>query len=280
MDFFPPGKSKHIFWLKKLKKKSARHCSHCQRASSFSPRNGTESKDLATQPQRYFCLFGCETQLLHVIRSSFSEPAQPALLTPSLRKDKCGAAAGGEQGSGTQHSGFLVSPFLVCSFSFNEEQEFLNSQSWVLPSYSVPSLQEWSSLVSLEVQALEVRGTDSECKEQLWDPCSPPPPPAHPPGGTLGWAEPHRCFPRCTRYTSQSGASGKSSLSGQNHIGLLEIQCLRRQGREHRAQCRPLKGLQGPYLLWRKVPAGSHPWSPGFSLVGPRSTVGRLALGG
>ena len=89
--------------------KSVRHCSHCQSASSFSSRNRTESKDLATQPQRYFCLFGCESQLLYVIRPSFSEPAQPALLTPSLWKDRCGAAAGGKQGSGAHLSGFSVS---------------------------------------------------------------------------------------------------------------------------------------------------------------------------
>ena len=56
-----------------------------------------------------------------------------------------------------------------------------------LPRYSAPSIQEWSPLVPLEVQALEVRGADSECKEQLWDPFSPPPlpPPVHPPRGTV-----------------------------------------------------------------------------------------------
>ena len=90
----------------------------------------------------------------------------------------------------------------------------------VLPSYSAPSLQEWSPLVPLGCGALEMRGADSECKEQLRNPCNPPPPPAHPPMGTLGWAEPHPCSPRCARYTSCSGASGKSSLSGQNHAGI------------------------------------------------------------
>ena len=65
--------------------------------------------------------------------------------------------------------------------------------------------------------------------------------------------------------TQASGASGKSSLSGQNHAGLSEFQCLWRQGQEHRTQCCPLKGLQSPFLPWRKVPLDSHPLSPGLS---------------
>ena len=73
----------------------------CQTASPFYSRNGTEARSLATQPQRYFCLFVCGTRLVHVIRPSFSEAAQPALLIPSLWKDRCGAAAGGKKGSGT-----------------------------------------------------------------------------------------------------------------------------------------------------------------------------------
>ena len=123
-------------------------------------------------------------------------------------------------------------------------------------------------------------GAQNECKKQLRGPCSPLPPPAHPLGKTLGWAEPHPCFPRCARYTSWSGASGKSSFSGQNHIGLSEIQCPQRQGWEHRAQCRLLKGLQGPFLPWRKVTEGRDLLNPGPSLRGTRTTVGRLALGG
>ena len=60
---------------------------------------------------------------------------------------------------------------------------------------------------------------------------------------------------------------------------MSEFQCLQRQGWEHRAQCCHLQGLQGHFLPWRKVPAGSHPLSPGPSLLGPLTTVGRLALG-
>ena len=73
----------------------------CQTASPIYSRNGIEAKNVATQPQRCFCLFGCGTQLLNIIRPSFSEPAQPALLIPSLWKDRCVAAAGGKKGSGT-----------------------------------------------------------------------------------------------------------------------------------------------------------------------------------
>ena len=56
----------------------------CQTASPFYPRNGIEIRSLVTQSQRYFCLFGSGIQGFHVIGPSFPEPAQPALLTPSL----------------------------------------------------------------------------------------------------------------------------------------------------------------------------------------------------
>ena len=141
-----------------------------------------------------------------------------------------------------------------------------------LPSYSAPSLQEWGPPVPLGHRPWRWG------VQRISRTPAAPHPSCTSSKGTLGWAEPHPRFPRCARYMSHSEASGNISLSGQNLAGLSEFQCLWRQGQEQRAQCFPLKGLQGPFLPWRKVPVGSHPLSPGLSLLGPRTTVGRLAL--
>ena len=89
-----------------------RHCSHCQTVLSFYPRNGTESKDLATQPQRYFGLFGCETQLLHVIRSSFSEPQNLPTSDPFT-------AEGQLRGSSRRKAGVRDSPVRILGLPFS-----------------------------------------------------------------------------------------------------------------------------------------------------------------
>ena len=61
MDFFPPGKSKHTFWLKNSQRREVGP-DHWWPESSLSPRNGVEARNLATQPRRYFCIFATMTQ--------------------------------------------------------------------------------------------------------------------------------------------------------------------------------------------------------------------------
>ena len=210
MDFYPPGKSKHIFWLKNSQKREGGAAHWWPDNFSLSPRNEIEARNLGTKPQRYFCIFASTTQC----STSLDLPSQnlPSLHFWSL---PCGRTGAGQQQEESRGQGLSSqdswSPLSLSAASLSMK----GRNSWTLspgtlPSYSAPSIQEWSPLVPLEVLALEVRGADSECKEQLWDPFSPPPlpPPVHPPRGTLCWAEPHPRFPRCARYTSWSGASG------------------------------------------------------------------------
>ena len=123
--FFPPGKSKHIFWLKKLLEKNVRHCSHCMSALSFYPRNGTESKDLAIQPERYFGHFGCETQLLHIIRPPFSEPQNLPTSDPF-------PAEGQLWGSSRRKAGVRDSPVRILGLPFPCLQLFFQWRAGVL----------------------------------------------------------------------------------------------------------------------------------------------------
>ena len=55
-------------------------------------------------------------------------------------------------------------------------------------AWKTPWTEEPGELQSMRLQSQTRLSTDSECKEHLWDPCSPPPlpPPAHPPGGDSG----------------------------------------------------------------------------------------------
>ena len=160
-----------------------------------------------------------------------------------------------------------------------------------LPSYSVPSLQEWSPLVSLGVRALEVRGADSECKEQLWDPCSPPPstPPAHPPRGTLGWAEPYPHFPRCARYTSIWGLREKLPL-WTKPCWAVRVSVPMEAGTRTQNPVLPTQRSSESLPALKEGPIGQPPPESRAELLGPRThcgssqstsgkIVGRLALG-
>ena len=62
MDFYPPGKSKHIFWLKNSQKREGGSAHWWPDSFSLSPRNEIEARSLATQPPRYFCIFASMTQ--------------------------------------------------------------------------------------------------------------------------------------------------------------------------------------------------------------------------
>ena len=148
MDFFPPGKSKHIFWLKNSQRREVGP-DHWWPESSLSPRNGVEARNLATQPRRYFCIFATMTQGC----TSLDLPSQNL---PSLhfRPLHCRRTAAGQQqeesgGQGLTSQDSRSPPSLsAASLSVKGRSSWTLSPG-VLPSYSALSLQEWSPLVPL-----------------------------------------------------------------------------------------------------------------------------------
>ena len=163
MDFYPPGKSKHIFWLKNSQKREGGAAHWWPDNFSLSPRNKIEARNLGTKPQRYFCIFASMTQC----STSLDLPSQnlPSLHFWSL---PCGRTGMGQQQEESRGKGLSSqdsrSPLSLSAASLSMK----GRNSWTLspgtlPSYSAPSIQEWSPLVPLEVKALEVMGADSEC---------------------------------------------------------------------------------------------------------------------
>ena len=184
VDFYPPGKSKHIFWLKNSQKREGGAAHWWPDSFSLSPRNEIEARSLATQPQRYFYIFASTTQC----STSLDLPSQnlPSLYFWSLHCRRKGTGQQQEESRGqglssqdSQSPLFLSAASLSMkgrnswtSFLFHWMFHWSFIETWKfqvsflelsLPRYSAPSIQEWSPLVPLEVQALEVRVADSEC---------------------------------------------------------------------------------------------------------------------
>ena len=194
--------------------------------------------------------------------TSLDLPSQnlPSLHFQPLHCRRTGA--GGKWGSGTHLSGFLVSPFLVCSFSFNKGQEFLNF--WTLEFFLIILPVLSGTGIPRTPGALVMRGADPVKKGEK-DRTRPA---CHSyPQSLQGWLMAEQrgalCFPnQFSKYGALLGPHRKAPSLEKTMWSCLSLSsCGGKEGDWDRGL--PWKGLQVPCPL-KEGPVSSSPLSSGL----------------